>query len=71
MSTLDGRYRRVSPTAEERAAYLTRKPGARGAAVYRLECLTCGARIWGSGLGIGSHERGDAHNRAWLAQRGG
>ena len=25
--------------------------------IYRLKCKTCGKRIWGSGLGVGSHNR--------------
>lgn len=60
-------FRRVSPTAEEVAA-LTAKQGGRRPAVYRGECEVCGARIWLSGLGIGSHNRSNAHNEAWLAQ---
>lgn len=63
-SRLEGRYRRVSATPEEVAAEVARK-GHRPA-VYRGQCLTCGARIWLSGLGIGSHERGKAHNAAAL-----
>jgi len=63
MSGPDG-FRRVSATAEERATY-----GKRAPAVYRLECLECGARIWGSGLGIGSHRRSRAHMRPGLLRQ--
>lgn len=54
----------VAPTEAERydaPAYARRR--------RRLECDTCGGRIWGSGLGIGSHRRSKAHERAyWLAE---
>lgn len=29
----------------------------RNISVFRVECRDCGKRIWGSGLGIGSHNR--------------
>lgn len=47
---------RVSPTKyeiEEHIRRYGREPG-----VYRVQCVRCGKRIWGSGLGIGSHRRG-------------
>jgi hypothetical protein len=50
-------YRRVSATPEEIAGYLRKHPGQRHPAVYRVECRACGKRIWGSGMGIGSHNR--------------
>jgi hypothetical protein len=48
---------RVNPTADEMAAY-HRKYGPRSTPrVYRVRCLACGRRFWGSGLGIGAHRR--------------
>ena len=44
-------FRYVEPTPGERAADKT------NGRQYRLEFLTCGRRIWGSGIGIGSHRR--------------
>ncbi len=60
-------FDRVTPTTEERAAYAAAnrfRPS-----VYRLQCRTCGARIWGSGLGIGSHLRSRAHLRPGLLRQ--
>jgi hypothetical protein len=68
-SMLDGRYQRVQPTEKEIEVYLASHPGQKSPAVYRLKCLTCGQFIWGSGLGIGSHERGREHNEAEGASR--
>ena len=48
-------YTRVTPTPTETANY--RRKHGRPAAVYRVECDACGRRLWGSGLGIGSHNR--------------
>jgi hypothetical protein len=50
-------FTRVKPTEEENAAYARNHGGRRHASVYRLKCDWCGKRIWGSGLGIGSHRR--------------
>lgn len=52
----------VSPTAEE----LSRR-GKSNARMVR--CLRCGTRIWGSGMGLGSHRRKCEHE-AWLEQSG-
>lgn len=49
----------VQATAEEVEAW-RRKHNGRWPSQYRLECQWCGTRIWGSGLGIGSHRRGCA-----------
>lgn len=43
------------PTADEVAAYQAKHRHA--PSVYRLICEACHARIWGSGLGTGSHRR--------------
>jgi hypothetical protein len=48
-------YERVRPTEAEMAEYQTknrRRPG-----VSRVQCRVCGQRLWGSGLGIGAHNR--------------
>lgn len=49
-------FRRVAATAAElvewREAHAGRYPS-----VYRVQCRACGKRLWGSGLGIGSHRR--------------
>jgi hypothetical protein len=55
IGTLVG-FRRVKATPEELADYLRRSHGHRPG-VYRVECLDCGKRMWGSGLGIGSHRK--------------
>ena len=47
----------VLATDAENAAYAATHDG-RSPAVYRLACLTCRERIWGSGLGIGAHRKG-------------
>ena len=49
------KYKRVSPTPEEVTEHV-RKHGGRPR-TYRYECKDCGKRIWGSGLGVGSHTR--------------
>ena len=49
-------FRYVTPTPEEVAEW-RRTHRRRPAPVYRLACIGCGKRIWGSGLGIGSHRR--------------
>lgn len=33
------------------------------------QCNDCGTRLWLSGFAIGSHERGNAHNRVLLLRR--
>ena len=54
-TTAGGDFTRVTPTAEEVEAY-RRKEG-RGPTQYRVACNACGKRIWGSGMGIGSHRK--------------
>lgn len=49
-------FRYVNATPEEWQERLD-KGYARGGRVYRLACLACGQRIWGSGLGCGAHRR--------------
>jgi hypothetical protein len=49
------RYQRVVATAEEIAAFVAKK--GYEPVVYRVQCSNCGARLWGSGLGIGAHDR--------------
>lgn len=63
-------YTRTQPTQAELAAYLRRHPGQRYPAVHFATCDTCGARLWMSGLGKGSHERGARHNSAALRRCG-
>lgn len=64
------RYRRVKPTAEEMVEWFAKqkKAGTRpmtplACRQYRLECKLCGTRIWGSGMGIGAHNRKHARER--------
>jgi hypothetical protein len=52
----DPHFKRVQATPEEVAQYKV-KHGGWQPHVYRLECRYTGKRIWGSGLGIGSHTR--------------
>jgi len=49
-------FTRVRETPEELADY-KRKHFGSVPVVYRIQCDDCGARIWGGGLGIGSHRR--------------
>ena len=35
--------------------------------VYRLQCETCGQRIWGSGIAVGTHSRSKRHEEAYEA----
>lgn len=63
MSRIKDRYKpsrdlfsRVTPTQEEIDEY-RKKNGGHRPSVYRLCCDSCGKRIWGSGLGVGSHVR--------------
>jgi hypothetical protein len=63
----DVKYRRTVPTPEEIAEHVERygrRPG-----TYRYECRECGKRLWGSGLGLGAHNRSKACLDAWLAAR--
>jgi hypothetical protein len=55
-SRLTAEYRVVTATPEEIAEFKRRHQGF-PPGVYRLECRACGRRIWGSGLGVGSHRR--------------
>src|SRR5213082_1016020 len=54
-------FTRVRPTPDEldKLRAKTEKAGMtyRGPNVYRVACEACGKRIWGSGMGIGSHRR--------------
>lgn len=49
-------FERVSATPEEAEAWKLTHKGHRPS-VYRVRCQACGKRLWGSGLGIGSHRR--------------
>jgi hypothetical protein len=49
-------YERVNPTDAELAKYRAKNAG-RLPSAYRVRCRACGRRIWGSGMGIGSHNR--------------
>ncbi len=50
--------RRVRATQEELAEWARTHPHRKHPSVYRVECDYCGKRYWGSGLGVGSHNRG-------------
>jgi len=49
-------YRRVAATPAEIEAWKKLHNG-QYPAMYRVECTICGKRIWGSGMGIGAHNR--------------
>lgn len=49
-------FRYVQPSPEEWQERLDKGYTKKGR-VYRLACLACGQRIWGSGLGCGAHRR--------------
>ncbi len=49
-------FRRVAPTQQEVREY-RRTHANYPPAVYRVQCLACGKRLWGSGIGIVSHRR--------------
>lgn len=70
---MDDDFVRVTPTPAEVAEYQRKHASARyirRPAVYRVMCRYCGKRMWGSGMGIGSHRRWhDRHGR--LAPRFG
>lgn len=48
-------YERVRETPEELAEWRRKHPWP--PSVYRVRCLLCGRRYWGSGIGVGSHRR--------------
>jgi hypothetical protein len=48
-------FKRVKPTVAEFVEYVTRN--GHEPRVHRVECQRCGKRVWGSGLGTGSHNR--------------
>ncbi len=50
-------YTAVAATPEEIAIWRTKNPNRPQPSTRRLRCDSCGHRIWGSGLGIGSHNR--------------
>jgi hypothetical protein len=49
-------FTRVTPTPEEIRSYEIEHDDF-PPAVYRVSCDQCGKRLWGSGLGLGSHRR--------------
>jgi hypothetical protein len=51
-----GGFRYVHPSDDEKEAWRKHYKG-KSLRMYRLECVACGKRIWGSGIGIGSHRR--------------
>ena len=51
------KYKRVMATAQEHADYERLRKHRPRPGIYRVQCLDCGARLWASGLGIGSHNR--------------
>lgn len=55
-TTTGGDFTYVTATTDEIETYV-RKHGRRPSQ-YRVACNECGTRIWGSGIGIGSHRRG-------------
>lgn len=54
-TTAGGDFTHVTPTQAEIDDYVRRN--GRRPSQYRVACAYCGTRIWGSGLGIGSHRR--------------
>ena len=48
-------YTRVPFTRQEWKQYVDKK--GRPPVVHRVACDHCGKRLWGSGLGIGSHNK--------------
>ena len=48
-------FNRVRPTPEETQEFKAKRGHSPG--THRIECKICGKRLWGSGLGIGSHTR--------------
>lgn len=55
--TAGGDFLRVHPTGDEIAEWRRKNPERRYPSVYRVECLACGKRIWGSGIAIGAHRK--------------
>ena len=55
-STAAHAYHRAAATAAEVDAYKARNHG-HHPTVYRVVCNRCGKRLWGSGIGIGAHNR--------------
>lgn len=54
-TTGGGDFTHVKATADEVAAYVKR--AGRQPSVHRVACNACGKRVWGSGMGIGSHRK--------------
>lgn len=50
-------YTAVAATAAEFAAWRAKNPNRPQPSTRRLQCNWCGQRIWGSGMGVGSHNR--------------
>lgn len=50
-------YTVVAATPQELADWCTKNPNRPRPSTRRLRCDSCGRRIWGSGLGVGSHNR--------------
>jgi hypothetical protein len=55
--TAGGDFRRVTPTLAEMNGWQAQHPRRPQPSVYRVECLSCGKRIWGSGIAIGAHRK--------------
>jgi|SRR6185295_6512933 len=70
MSRKDGQaphgFKYVRETPEEVAEFVARK-GHRPSS-YRVECLTCGQRIWGAGMAVGTHHYAKRHKDAVNAE---
>lgn len=49
-------FYRTTPTTQEVDEF-RRSHNGRNPRVYRVVCKACGKRMWGSGLGVGSHRR--------------
>lgn len=50
-------WREVKPTELELAAWAAKHPNRPGRPGYRVQCKGCDARIWLSGIAVGSHRR--------------
>lgn len=59
MIAKDNGYHQVPPTPRELAQWRRLHP--RQGPPYRVACDSCGERLWLSGLGWGSHQRGQKH----------
>ena len=53
-------YTAVTVTGKELAAWRTKNPNRPQPSTRRLQCNFCDKRIWGSGLGVGAHNRSKA-----------